>query len=162
MMNFKICKNPIEEEYNEITEAVKANDGYCPCMMEKSDSTKCMCEPFRKSERADFCHCGRYYKVGEFETLALIADVTEDGDEVFDWWENTLSKQNFIVMPVKYNAHNLYHHSEGYSDLCRTKIHKADAVFTLGGNESWIIDMETWAEAIGKRVLRMEDLKNEV
>lgn len=162
MSNLKIYKNPNEEEYNEITEAVKLNDNYCPCMTEKSDSTKCMCEAFRKLDRADYCHCGRYYKVPQFETLVLIANTTDDGDEVFDWWENTLSKQNFIVIPVKYNAHNLYHHSEGYTDLCRTKIHKADAVFTLGGNVDWIIDMETWAEAIGKRVLRMEELKNEV
>ena len=73
-----------------------------------------------------------------------------------------MSKQNFIVMPVKYNANNLYHHSEGYLDLCRSKIHAADAVFTLGGNVDWIIDMEVWAEAIGKRVLRMEELKNEI
>ena len=83
MSNLKIYKNPNEEEYNEITEAVKLNDNYCPCMTERSDSTKCMCEAFRKLDRADYCHCGRYYKVPQFETLVLIANVTDDGDEVF-------------------------------------------------------------------------------
>lgn len=161
MNNLKIYKNPSEEDYNEITEAVKANDGYCPCMTQKLDSTKCMCESFRNLDRADFCHCGRYYKVPQFETLALVGEVTDD-KEGFEQWEMLLSKQNFIILPVEYDAHNLYHHSEGYTDLCRAKIHKADAVFILDDDTDWLIDMEAWSSAIGKRILHRSDLKNEI
>ena len=38
----------------EIQDAVKANDGYCPCMRTKSPDTKCMCKEFREQE-CDFC-----------------------------------------------------------------------------------------------------------
>lgn len=153
----KIYPNPNPEELAEIIEAVKANEGYCPCLSTKSEATKCMCEDFRKLDRADFCHCGRFFKVPEFEVLALVGDVTDDSG-YFEQWEQLLSKQNFIIIPVKFDGHNLYHHSEGYTDLCRTKLHKADAVFVLDDESDWILDMEVWSEAIGKRVLHRSDL----
>ena len=49
-----------------IREGLRANGGYCPCAVEKSDDTKCMCKEFR--EQIDdpnfegFCHCRLYYK----------------------------------------------------------------------------------------------------
>lgn len=59
----KIIKNPDIEFYNEVTQAVKDNDGYCPCMLEKSNDTKCPCKMFREQDIAGDCHCGRYSKV---------------------------------------------------------------------------------------------------
>lgn len=59
--------------YNEdktIVEIVKAglcaNGGYCPCITEKNEDTKCMCKQFRQ-QIADpnfegYCHCMLYYK----------------------------------------------------------------------------------------------------
>lgn len=158
--NIMIYQNPDKDELKEIVEAVAANDGYCPCALTKEDDTKCMCKQFRDNDDVDFCHCGQFYKIRNYETIALVGDITED-TEVFDWWENTLSKQNFIVIPVKMDQHNIYHHSLGYKDLCRSKIHKADAVFILDENTDWILDMEVWSEAIGKRVLNRSELKNE-
>lgn len=158
--NIKIYQNPNEEELKEIIEAVEANEGYCPCALTKDDDTKCMCHIFRINDDVDFCHCGRFYKIREYETIALVGDITDDTD-VFDWWENTLSKQDFIVIPVKMDSHNIYHHSLGYQNLCRSKIHKADAVFILDDNSEWVLDMEVWSEAIGKRVLNRSELKNE-
>ena len=32
----------------EIAAAVKANDGYCPCMRARTPDTKCMCKEFRE------------------------------------------------------------------------------------------------------------------
>lgn len=46
----------------EIAAAVKANDGYCPCMRERSPDTKCMCKAFREQEESGICHCGLYKK----------------------------------------------------------------------------------------------------
>ena len=42
--------------------AIKANDGYCPCKLERTDDTKCMCKEFRDSNELGTCHCGLYIK----------------------------------------------------------------------------------------------------
>lgn len=41
---------------------VDKNDGYCPCMFEKNEDTKCMCKDFREMKEG-VCLCGRYRKV---------------------------------------------------------------------------------------------------
>ena len=61
----KIKKNPDEAKYNEVTNAVNQNDGYCPCMVFKNEDTKCMCKMFREQESPGPCHCGRFVKVEE-------------------------------------------------------------------------------------------------
>jgi hypothetical protein len=43
---------------------VDANNGYCPCMVQKTDDTKCMCKQFREQTEG-VCHCGRFEKVVE-------------------------------------------------------------------------------------------------
>lgn len=52
-----------------IKEALKNNDGYCPCTSIKSDDTKCMCKDFRdKLSDESFqglCHCGLYIKTND-------------------------------------------------------------------------------------------------
>ena len=55
----KIEKMPNSED---IAAAVKANDGYCPCMRTKNPDTKCMCKAFREQEESGVCHCGLYKK----------------------------------------------------------------------------------------------------
>lgn len=54
----------------EIADAVKAGlkkkNGYCPCRVEISEDTKCICKEFRE-QMADpdfegYCHCMLYYK----------------------------------------------------------------------------------------------------
>ena len=59
----KIIKNPDEEFYNKITQAVKNNLNYCPCMLQKTDDTRCMCRAFREQETEGFCRCQRYMKI---------------------------------------------------------------------------------------------------
>lgn len=44
-----------------IRQALKDNNGYCPCRLEKTEDTKCMCKEFRKQEYGT-CHCGLYVK----------------------------------------------------------------------------------------------------
>ena len=49
-----------------IKEGLKMKGGYCPCRMEKSEDTKCICREFRE-QMADpdfegYCHCLLYYK----------------------------------------------------------------------------------------------------
>ena len=58
----KIIKNPDQELVQIIEQRKKENDGYCPCSLENTPDTKCMCKEFR--EQADgMCHCGLYIKV---------------------------------------------------------------------------------------------------
>lgn len=49
-----------------IAELVKDNNGYCPCIIEKTPDTKCICKAFIEQEKG-LCHCGRYEKVEETE-----------------------------------------------------------------------------------------------
>jgi ferredoxin-thioredoxin reductase catalytic subunit len=41
--------------------AIKNNGGYCPCQLQKTPDTKCMCKEFREQEKGH-CHCGLYVK----------------------------------------------------------------------------------------------------
>ena len=45
-----------------VKKLVDENDGYCPCMIWKSDETICMCQMFREQSIGK-CLCGRYEKV---------------------------------------------------------------------------------------------------
>lgn len=53
----------INEINSEIEKLVAANDGYCPCAIEKTPDTKCMCKDFREQEKPGPCYCGRFEKV---------------------------------------------------------------------------------------------------
>lgn len=50
-----------KELENIIRKALKDNDGYCPCRVQKTADTKCMCKEFREQVDGE-CHCGLYYK----------------------------------------------------------------------------------------------------
>ena len=162
MKEFDIFKNPNEEEYNEITDAVKLNDDYCPCLSYKNDDTKCMCKAFRDSRETDFCHCGRFYKVKNYETIALIGDTSEDEGTIsyMSWYEKMMN-QDFIVLGIPLDLYDINCGSEEHFNLCKSIIAKADAVVILGHNQklySMIADLIEWAGAIGKKVLTREDL----
>ena len=61
--------NDNKEIVKEIREGLKYTGGYCPCRVERSDETKCICREF-KEQIADpdfegYCHCMLYYKSKE-------------------------------------------------------------------------------------------------
>jgi len=62
----KVTLNPDKEVVKTVKEGLKAKDGYCPCRLEKSEDTKCICKEFREQiadpEFEGFCHCLLYYK----------------------------------------------------------------------------------------------------
>lgn len=45
-----------------VLDAISKNDGYCPCKLQKDESTICVCEEFRNAPAGTTCHCGLYYK----------------------------------------------------------------------------------------------------
>ena len=63
---YKIKISEDKEIVAAIKEGLKKNDGYCPCRIERTEATKCICEEF-KQQIADpdfegYCHCLLYYK----------------------------------------------------------------------------------------------------
>jgi len=59
----KVKQNPDKEYAKSIREQLKANNGYCPCVLEKTPDSKCMCKEFRDMiDRGETgtCHCGLY------------------------------------------------------------------------------------------------------
>ena len=62
----KIKLNPDQEIVTHVKQGLKMTGGFCPCRLERSPDTKCMCKEFRAQvEDPDFegfCHCLLYYK----------------------------------------------------------------------------------------------------
>lgn len=156
-MNYKILKNPNNEEFQEISEVVEKNEGYCPCAIQQNDGTKCVCKEFRETNSADFCHCGRYYKILDTIKIALVADITESIEELNKWY-GILERQGFVVTPVVFDERNPFHFSELYEDLSRTKISQADAVVLLDDETDWLLDKEAWAEGMMKKIIRRSEI----
>ena len=62
-MKINVTQTSDKEHVKEIRAALKANDGYCPCRLEHTVDTKCMCKEFRdqiENEIPGDCHCGLY------------------------------------------------------------------------------------------------------
>ena len=61
--------NPDAAIVETVREGLKRTGGYCPCRMERTEDTKCMCAEFRAQIRdpefEGFCHCFLYYKSRE-------------------------------------------------------------------------------------------------
>jgi ferredoxin-thioredoxin reductase catalytic subunit len=58
-----VKQNPDKEFVLVIKKKLKENNGYCPCSLEKTPDTKCMCKEFREMLEANCdgsCHCGLY------------------------------------------------------------------------------------------------------
>lgn len=62
----KVEINPDENFVKEFRARIKDNGGYCPCRIEKTPDTKCMCKEFKDmmaEGKHGYCHCGLYYIV---------------------------------------------------------------------------------------------------
>jgi len=62
----EIKLNPDEKIVKAIKDGLKKTGGYCPCRLQRTEETKCMCKEFRdqiKDENFEgYCHCLLYYK----------------------------------------------------------------------------------------------------
>ncbi len=59
----KIIKNPDKELFENVSQKVKDNEGYCPCKLIKNQDTFCPCKEFKEQITIGECHCGRFLKV---------------------------------------------------------------------------------------------------
>ena len=62
----QIRENEDKEIVATVREGLARKDGHCPCVLEVSDDTICMCKAFREQIKdpdfEGYCHCGLYYK----------------------------------------------------------------------------------------------------
>lgn len=62
----KIRLNEDEKIVKLIREGLVKKEGHCPCRLEMTDDTICMCKEFREQlndpEYEGFCHCRLYFK----------------------------------------------------------------------------------------------------
>jgi len=67
MLKFHI--NPDPEMVKRIQDGLYAKGGYCPCRVEKTPDTKCICKEFRDQLNDPnfygYCHCMLFYKEKE-------------------------------------------------------------------------------------------------
>ena len=62
-MSLKIKLSQDEELVKALRSALKETGGYCPCLVQKTEDTKCMCKSFREQIAQGIpgkCHCGLY------------------------------------------------------------------------------------------------------
>ena len=57
----RITRHPNKDFVEQMLKALKENSNYCPCKIEKTKDTKCICKEFRE-QKDGWCHCGLYYK----------------------------------------------------------------------------------------------------
>lgn len=67
-MKTRIIKNKDSDLVSFIKERLRENNGYCPCALEQTPDTKCMCKEFREVKEG-YCHCGLYQKIKDTETI---------------------------------------------------------------------------------------------
>lgn len=62
----KIKENPDREVVAAVRQGLKQTGGYCPCRLERTPDTRCICSEFRAQindpQFEGFCHCMLYYK----------------------------------------------------------------------------------------------------
>ena len=65
-MKAKISLNPDAGLVKAVREGLEQTGGYCPCRLERTNATRCMCQEFREQINdpgfEGYCHCMLYYK----------------------------------------------------------------------------------------------------
>lgn len=59
----RVFLNADREFVDEVSKAIKDNNGYCPCAIQKTRDTKCKCKDFRDKVAAGVegsCNCGLF------------------------------------------------------------------------------------------------------
>lgn len=62
----RIRLNDDSELVRAVRDGLREKGGYCPCRIERTEETKCMCREFREQindpEFEGYCHCMLYFK----------------------------------------------------------------------------------------------------
>ena len=165
--SLKVYKNTDTETYERVSAAVKENQGYCPCELQKTAETKCPCTNFRNSTIANVCHCGRFFKIPNAMTVCLCGSTRFKAQ--FEHWAANLTTLGYIVlMPnvflPKDNTVNAVL-KQILDNVHKAKIVKADYVIILNVNgyigESTASEI-AFAEELHKPIYYLEDINEEI
>lgn len=164
MSLMKIKKNPNPEEFDKISQAIEANDGYCCCAIEHTPDVICPCVPFRMRDSSGPCECGRYYKTKNYPILTICGS-SRFKDRMEEIARTATREGYMVLMP------HLYGHKgdkvddikDMLDDLHKAKIEKADLVYVVNPDgyvgESTAAEIE-WARYLRKTIVSDEPLKD--
>lgn len=147
--------NPNVDTFKIISDAVKQNDNYCCCEIEKNEDTLCMCKNFREQEESGFCHCGRFLKVRDYPVISILCHPA-DSDQA-DRVAESLTPQGFVVLTPHYSSEAWYVQKQAiFDEVLRTQIYMANAVFVMNSNPEAMEFLESsilWAEDLQKKII---------
>lgn len=159
--DFEIIPNPNFLHRKKIEEAIKNNDGYCCCAIEKNEDTKCMCRDFREQNKYGFCHCGRYLKVLKCPKVCLCGS-TRFKNEFIEIARDLTLKGYIVTMPMVFvhSGDEVNNMDKEYLDeIHKAKIADCDLVYVINVNkyigESTKSEIE-WALKLGKKIEYLE------
>lgn len=69
-----------DDRKNKILDAIYKNGGYCPCRVEHTEDTVCMCKDFREQKEPGMCHCGLFHKKAKDSVTYPTKQEIEDAD----------------------------------------------------------------------------------
>lgn len=159
--DYEIFPNPDFVHRKKIEEAVKNNEGYCPCKLEKNEDTRCPCKEFRKDEKTGFCHCGRYYKVVRSPKVCLCGS-TRFKDKFIEVARDLTLKGCIVTMPMVFvhKGDEVTETEKKFLDeVHKAKISDADMIYVI--NVDGYIGNSTrseinWAAELGKKIEYLE------
>ena len=143
--------------------AIKENNGYCPCALERTEDTLCMCKHFRELNKTEFCHCQRYYKVLKAPKVCLCGS-TKFKDKFIEKAKEFTLRGYIVTMPMVFvhsGDEEINEVQKAYLDeLHKAKIADADLVYVI--NCDGYIGTSTrneikWAAALSKKIEYLEN-----
>ena len=165
-MKYKVSQSPNLNHRLLIEEAIKNNDGYCCCALEKTIDTKCMCKEFKEMDSTGFCHCGRFYKTMKAPIVTLCGSTKFK--EEFMRVQKELTLKGYIVLSVGCFGHSgdeevlVEETKEMLDELHKAKIAMSDEIFVINVDgyigESTRSEIE-WAEQLVKKINYLEPIE---
>lgn len=157
MKNYNIVPNPDFNHRKAVEEAIKENDGYCCCALDKTDDTHCMCKEFREQDNYGYCHCSRYYKVLKCPKVCLCGS-TKFKDKFYEVARDFTLTGYIVTMPMVFMHQGDIISAEQkvfLDEVHKTKISEADLIYIVNVDgyigESTREEIE-WAKMLGKKI----------
>lgn len=128
----RVIENQNKELVEQIRESLAANDGYCPCALEKTIATKCMCKDFKEKINNGYigeCNCGLYKS--EPNIVYLCGDIKYKKD--FLYWLKFFSLHGMIVVmpPFVKEEELIDQYKETLKNVHIQKMMVADLIFVI-------------------------------
>lgn len=104
-------ETPLAEKVEKL---LKENGDYCPCRLQKTPDTKCMCKEFREQDEG-ICHCGLYKKEKN------VYDYIEEEQKRQDNTIELIASENFTSEAIRDVMSSCFinKYAEGYPELDR-------------------------------------------